>query len=525
MNKYLHTVIAGLAALMLPAFVNAAELTEPAPKNVLIEDYTGIHCSNCPRGHSILAGMLQERHDQIIGVSIHNGSFATPMSSEPDFRLTETDSYLNLYNITSFPSALVNRAPYNSVYPLGTNLWEKAARIQAEQTADVNLRIDLAEFDVNTRLLKVKVSGCFTADPPADPMITLWLTQSGLLGPQTGASMGKNYMHNHVLRVVLTDKWGDELPTVTKGEVFTFEKEYTLPESVRDIPLTPGELELVAFVSQKKREVLNATKSYLSYPGYNPEPTVRLMTSLETVPNRYGWKFLDIRLTNLTNQTINDVEFKVVENQGAANFVNWTGEIEPSATKFVRVPLKVETDFTEYEITAKKVNGSAVTSNTISDSFREIKAESPVSPTLEFSTMSTTMGHTWSILDDEGNTVQTFGPYDLNTKTYKQTVGPLEKGKVYCVEIRDDWGGSVNQGARLLGDSNNQILEVLGGYCPAVRGFFRVEGSVGLDEIDVAPEDVPAVYYDVTGRRVLNPVQGQLLIRVTGSKAEKVFIR
>lgn len=525
MNKFLHPALTGLVALMLPAFVNAADLTEPAPKAVLVEDFTGIHCSNCPRGHSILAGMLQERHDQVVAVGIHTGDFATPMTGQPDFRISEGESYQNRFNITSYPSALINRAPYNSIYPLGTNVWEKAARIQAELTADVNLRIDLAEFDVKTRVLKVKVSGCFTAEPPVDPVITLWLTQSGLYGPQTGGNMGNNYLHEHVLRVVLSDKWGDALPEVTKGEVFTFEKEFTLPESVRDIPLTPGELELVAFVSQAKREILNVTKSYLTYPGYNPDPTVRLLPSLETVPNRYGWKFIDIRMTNLTNKTITDAEFKVAENDGAADTFDWSGEIAPSATKVVRIPLKAETDHTMYSITAGKVNGEAVTSNTVEGSFRAVTVESPKSPTLEFSTMSTTLGHTWSILDDEGNTVQTFGPYDTNTKTYKQTVEPLEPGKVYCVEIRDDWGGSVNQGARLLGDNNNQLLEVLGGYCPAVRGFFRVAGNVGLEKIDVTPETAPAVYYDVTGRRVLNPAPGQMLIRVTGTKAEKIFIR
>ncbi len=531
MRKTLFTTLTGMLALVLPVFVNADELTEPAHKAALIEDFTGIHCSNCPRGHSISAGMLQEHYDDVVVVGLHTGSFAQPMQGEPDFRLDECESYMNRFNISSFPTALVNRAPYNNNYTLGTNLWEKAARIQVDQIADVNLRIDRAEFDVNTRVLKVKISGCFTAEPPVDPLITIWLTQSGLYGPQTGANMGSNYMHEHVLRMVLTDKWGDALPAITKGQVFTFEKDFVLPQSVREIPLTPGELELVAFVSQQKREILNVTKAHLTYPGYNPAPEVRLRASLETVPNRYGWKFIDIRLTNLSNQTINDLELNVAENPASGASLRpedaqqWTGEIAPYHTAVIRLPMKADTDHTAYSIVATKLNGADVKSNTLTGSFRVVNVESPVNPTLEFSTMSTTLGHTWSILDDEGNTVQTFGPYDTNTKTYKQVVGPLEPGRIYCVEIRDDWGGSVNQGAKLLGESNNQLLEILGGYCPAVRGFFRVAGNVGLDDVEVADQDVLPAYYDLTGRRVLNPTAGQLLIRVAGSKVEKILFR
>lgn len=523
MKKYLHTALTAIVALMLPAFVSAADLTEPAPKNVLIEDFTGIHCSNCPRGHAILAGMLQAQPERVIGVGIHTGDFAQPMTGQPDFRLSEGESYMNRFNISSFPSALINRAPYLDMYPLGTSLWELATRAQAELTADVNLQIDKAEMDVNSRVLKVKVSGCFTAEPPVDPLITLWITQSGLYGPQTGASKGNYYQHDHVLRVVLTDKWGDALPAVTKGEVFTFEKEFTLPESVRDIPLTPGDLELVAFVSQQKREVLNVTKAHLTYPGYNPAPEVRLAASLEAVPYRYGWKFIDIRLTNLTNKEITDAEFKVTENSGAADYFNWTGEIAPSETKIVRVPLKAEAATTNYAIVANKVNGAAVTSNTLEGSFNEVNVESPKTVSLEFYTNANTTGHTWNLLDEQGNVVETYGPYAATTKTYKQTLDNLESGRVYCIEVRNDWGASVNQGAYLY-DGNKKLLEMMGGYNPAVRGFFRVAGTVGIEEVGVDTEEAPAVYFDVTGRRVLNPQQGQLLIRVSGNKAEKVFI-
>lgn len=47
--------------------------------------------------------------------------------------------------------------------------------------------------------------------------------------------------------------------------------------------------------------------------------------------------------------------------------------------------------------------------------------------------------------------------------------------------------------------------------------------STAIDEItDDAATDAPVRYFDVTGRRVLTPAPGQLLIRTTGDRAEKI---
>lgn len=45
----------------------------------------------------------------------------------------------------------------------------------------------------------------------------------------------------------------------------------------------------------------------------------------------------------------------------------------------------------------------------------------------------------------------------------------------------------------------------------------------GVDGVE-ADDDVPTVYYDLAGRRVLNPQKGQLVIERKGSKASKVIL-
>lgn len=50
-------------------------------------------------------------------------------------------------------------------------------------------------------------------------------------------------------------------------------------------------------------------------------------------------------------------------------------------------------------------------------------------------------------------------------------------------------------------------------------------GFSGIDAIETAGSDTPAVYYDMQGRRVVTPAKGGIYIRRTGLKTEKIIVR
>ena len=68
-------------------------------KHVLIEDFTGQRCINCPNA-SITIGQIQELYgaDNVIAVAIHSGPFSKTLSGTPLSLWTEAgDHYYNTY--------------------------------------------------------------------------------------------------------------------------------------------------------------------------------------------------------------------------------------------------------------------------------------------------------------------------------------------------------------------------------------------------------------------------------------------
>ena len=79
--------------------------TQPPP----LEDYTGIHCVNCPDGHVIMASIAAANPGLVSLVGIHAGGFAVPSGTEPDFRTPEGNALNSFYGVSGYPSGVINR--------------------------------------------------------------------------------------------------------------------------------------------------------------------------------------------------------------------------------------------------------------------------------------------------------------------------------------------------------------------------------------------------------------------------------
>ena len=85
--------------LFLPTLVHGQALvaTSPEDRTALLEDYTGIHCVNCPDGHVIMASIAAANPGLVSLVGIHAGGFAVPSGTEPDFRTAEGNALNSFY--------------------------------------------------------------------------------------------------------------------------------------------------------------------------------------------------------------------------------------------------------------------------------------------------------------------------------------------------------------------------------------------------------------------------------------------
>ena len=78
-------------------------------KKFLLEEFTGIHCGYCPKGHKIANTLAEAQPDNGYIISVHAGYYASPGSAEPDFRTREGRSLNDLFGIDSYPCGTINR--------------------------------------------------------------------------------------------------------------------------------------------------------------------------------------------------------------------------------------------------------------------------------------------------------------------------------------------------------------------------------------------------------------------------------
>jgi thiol-disulfide isomerase/thioredoxin len=246
--------------------INAQTLvsTDVEKKNVVLEEFTGIHCQYCPQGHAIAQALADENPGDVVLINIHAGSFAVPSASEPDFRTPFGDAIAGQSGLTGYPAGTVNRHLFDGLSQgsgtaMSRGSWTTAAGIVFLEDSPVNVGASTT-YNEATRELTVNVELYYTSDSPEQSnFINVALTQSGIVGPQTGGGMGSNYIHNHMLRYLLTDQWGEEITTTTMGSFVEKTYVYTIPEDYIDVACIVEDCHVAVFVSESHQEIYSGT--------------------------------------------------------------------------------------------------------------------------------------------------------------------------------------------------------------------------------------------------------------------------
>ena len=213
-----------LLALLLLVGCDAVERPDrwredPAPivprRNVLLVDFTGQRCSNCPAAadllHSLTAGPAGAR---IIAVSVHGGALALSTDASPrglagpDARRLTDEA-----RVSSWPQGTVDRPVGGTL--LRPSAWNAALaeRLALAADADAAAQQSLvadAHVALATRTLSYTLRPRHLTDaagqPDAETYLHLWLVEDSITAPQTLADGTEraDYLHRHVLRLDLT---------------------------------------------------------------------------------------------------------------------------------------------------------------------------------------------------------------------------------------------------------------------------------------------------------------------------------
>lgn len=224
-------------------------------KVVLLEDFTGQRCVNCPLATEEALMLKGIYKDNLIVVAIHAGGFALPAMSTP-----EGEEYNKYFEIEAYPSGVIDRKSYNgeTVRPAFTT-WGDAVRNSVWRSSGLEVELDKS-FELNDSLLnmEVNIEAVESFDVSEELALQIWLIESGIVGAQfmPDGSREREYVHNNIFREAANGTW---------GEVLDFKSDRTSKIQLKDYKLrntdVPENAEIVVFVYKKgSGEVLEAQK-------------------------------------------------------------------------------------------------------------------------------------------------------------------------------------------------------------------------------------------------------------------------
>ena len=97
-----------VSGLLLSAFSLTAQTpqfvsTEPANRNVVIEEFTGVNCGFCPDGHRIVREYQEANPGRVFAINIHQGGYAALYTTQWG------DAIANQTGLQGYPAGTVNR--------------------------------------------------------------------------------------------------------------------------------------------------------------------------------------------------------------------------------------------------------------------------------------------------------------------------------------------------------------------------------------------------------------------------------
>lgn len=180
------------------------EKPEPAQRVVLLEDFTGQRCVNCPKATEVIEQLQETYGDNIVAVGIHGGPLAFAGNAKVVGLKTDIgDAYYKHWNLEYQPVGLVNRhAPAD--YPE----WAAAVKEELAKPAPLLLsgKAVLAD-DVIT--IDISAEG---NDGTVVGKLQVWVLEDGIqtLQLMPDGKPNQQYTHNHVFRAAVNGAWGED---------------------------------------------------------------------------------------------------------------------------------------------------------------------------------------------------------------------------------------------------------------------------------------------------------------------------
>lgn len=177
---------------------------------VLLEDYTGWMCVNCPAAASLINDLTTKYGEKLVAMSVHAGSFAKPGSSNHnlDFRTSYGNEWNTDFGISAYPVGLINRVINSgSSRVFQKDDWDNEIEmLLSSSTHYLNINLG-AKIDEQNNRFVISTKFDFVNNVDFSTLVSVVILEDSIVGVQLNSSSTygnvpeiDNYVFRHVLR-------------------------------------------------------------------------------------------------------------------------------------------------------------------------------------------------------------------------------------------------------------------------------------------------------------------------------------
>ena len=241
----------------------SSDLPEWQGKTVVLEDFTGVGCTNCPDAANIAHGLQTLMGDKLIVVELHGetetitASLVAPQEEgDSDLRNAAAADYSTYWKVAGLPCGLVNRQQAPGAVLSRTRWRGTAIGVYGE----VPVATIEATASLSGSTISVSANGLFPKTYECnDIRVLAMVLEDGFSVTQIdNGEKRAGYIHNHVLRHVIGDTWGGKVLDAVPADSTRFD--YTGTVNVESGWNKANLSVAVLLCNNETKEILNAAK-------------------------------------------------------------------------------------------------------------------------------------------------------------------------------------------------------------------------------------------------------------------------
>ena len=517
--KRITLALMALLALSFSLKAQQYVSTEPANRNVILEEFTGRGCGYCTDGHRIANELMANNPGRLWAINIHAGGYA--QTSYPNMITQDGNTIHGGFQISGYPTGVVNRT---TAAGQSRSAWAGIASQQLNQTSECNVA-GMAIVNPQTRLATITVEVYYTGNSTVDQnFLTVAMLQDSILGSQADYGnynptqwLNGQYVHMHILRDVISESaWGDPISPTTQGTLITRTYEYEIPEvigSPNGVDVDIDNIFFLAWVSERQqgnayRPIL--TGCHLDMVQGSDEPIYPMIRSVSQVGGATctHTKIVDVNVQNggtdvLTSLTIN------AEVEGETYTINWEGNLAQYEIEKLEIPVEVSFGTHPINVEITEANGqpysTQVTSSVNCLEWQSVEIEGEEEE-LKLELMQDKFGNhiTWEFTTPDGTVLASGGPYTMlasgtGTQLHiEHATVPANECVKFTIYDQMENGicCSFGHGYYIVKDSQGNVLfgdEDDGEFGAEATHLISVEGAV---QVDITETEVANVDYN-----------------------------